>query len=138
MGLLDKVDHFKGVPSAEQGDGEFVKGMRSGGYGALASLNNLAGGATQNAAPEFSQGRLRAADEYAEQAQATAPRVTSMRQAWDGNLQDKVDYAAGLAGGMVPVGVPAIAAGLMTGGAGAAMLAGTGVMAPVRDRKSVV
>lgn len=129
MGILDKADHFKGVPLPQ--DGEFTKGMRSGGNAALASLNNLAGAVGQKVgAPDFAAGRFSTADQYSADAAAAAPRVTSMRDV--GSFGDALDYAKGLAGGMVPVGAAALGAGLLTGGGALpAIAAGTGVMAPV-------
>ena len=80
MGILGKVDHFKGVPLPE--DGEFTKGMRSGGNAAMASLNNLAGAVGQKVgAPDFAAGRFQTADQYTQDAAAAAPRSSAPRAA---------------------------------------------------------
>ena len=53
----------QGVPVSGN---EFSKGLRRGGYGALSSLNTLAGAAGQAlGADSFAAGRLQAADEAA-------------------------------------------------------------------------
>ena len=129
MGILDKADHFKGVP-LPQGS-EFVKGMRSSGNAAMGSLNNLAGAVGQKlGAEEFATGRFAAADQHMQDAAASAPRVTSMRDVH--SVGDFGDFAAGVAGGIVPVGAAALGAGLLTGGGAVpAIAAGTAVMAPV-------
>lgn len=110
---------------------EFTKGLRSGGSGAMSALNNL-GGAVGEAlgASDFARDRYAAADVHAADAAAAAPRVSSFRDVR--GLRDAGDYVAGLAGGMVPVGVPALAATALTGGGAIpAIAAGTAVMAPV-------
>lgn len=116
---------------ASQQQGEFVKGMRSGGNAAMGSLNNLAGAVGQKVgASDFAAGRYQAADQYTQDAAAAAPRVASMRDVH--GVGDFVDWGKGLAGGMVPVGGAALGAALLTGGGAVpAMLAGAGVMAPV-------
>jgi hypothetical protein len=113
------------------GPSEFGRGLRAGGNSALGALNNVAGAvANEFGASDFAQGRYAAADQNAADAAAIAPRVGSLRDVH--SLRDFGDYAAGLAGGMVPVGVPALAATALTGGGAIpAMLAGAGVMAPI-------
>ena len=127
MGILDTTDHFKDVPLPR--DSEFVKGMRSGGNAAMGSLNNLAGAVGQKlGAEEFATGRFSAADQYNADAAATAPRVASWRDV--NGVGDFVDYAKGLAGGIVPVGSAALGATLLTGGGAIpAIAAGTAATA---------
>lgn len=111
-------------------EGEFSKGLRSGGLSMLGQGNTLAAEVAKRFnANDFAQGRQAAANDYMLRAAEAAPRVGTYRDVH--NLRDAGDYLAGMAGGMVPMAVPAVGAGLLTGGGAVpAMLAGAGVMAP--------
>lgn len=105
---------------------QFSRGLRSGGLGMMGQLNTLAGEVGQRlGATGFAADRLAAANDYAQQAQEAAPRVTRFRDATT-SLRDAGDYLAGLAGGAVPAVLPAVAAGMLTRNpmAGAALAGG--------------
>ena len=110
---------------------DFVAGVRSGGLGAGAQLNALAGGVSEAfGADEFAKGRYAAARDLSLRAQDAAPSITSFRDV-DG-LRSAIKYVAGKAGQSLPASAAAVGAGLATGGNPlAALAAGTAVMAPL-------
>ena len=111
-------------------EGEFSKGLRAGGLSMMGQGNTLAAEVAKRFnANDFAQGRQAAANDYMLRAAEAAPRVGTYRDVH--SLRDAGDYVAGMAGSMIPMAVPAVGAGLLTGGGAVpAMLAGAGVMAP--------
>lgn len=112
-------------------EGEFSKGIRSGALGMGAGVNNFLGGVGGAVgANDFATGRYAAADQYAQEAAAAAPRVNSIRDIH--GLGDFGDYAAGQLGQLVPAAGLGVGATLLSGGAALpGMIAGTAAMAPL-------
>ena len=136
MSIFDGVDHFKDVPLANQ-PGEFSKGIRSGALNLGASVANAAGAiGNQMGYDQFGRSAYATADDLSQQAQASAPRITSFRDigapGGQGYFQDAVDWGAGTLGSVVPSAALGIGAGLLapaSAGVAGAMAAGTAAYA---------
>lgn len=121
----DLAASAKNVPD---GEGQFVKGLRSGTYGMGSSLRNAVG-AVGGAlgADEFAAGQYQEADRLAQLAGESGPRVTSYKDV--NGLRDAYDYGVGILGQTVPsaaIGIiPGLGAATTAGRLGAATLAYT-------------
>lgn len=93
-------------------EGQFSRGIRSGTLGLGADISNAAGAIGNSLGfDQFGQQAYATADDLKQQAQAAAPRVTSVRDVR--NLNDAADWAAGTLGGVVPSAALGIGAGMM-------------------------
>lgn len=124
MGFLD-TPWVDDAPPAPEGS-SFTRGLRSGMTGSKGQLTALVGsGAEALGMTDYAANRYARAKEFAAQAQAEAPPVTSYRDVHD--LRSGFDYVSGLAGQAIPMAVPAVGAALLTK---RPILGPTAVMAP--------
>ena len=122
MGVLDKIKYFPDAPAEDTSvSGAFAQGLRSGvtsAEGQLAAIGGLASPSLRKSSMELQQ---RAAQEA-----EGLPTFKDMRLGENG-----MRWAAGTLGQMLPQAVPAVAAGMATGGAFLpAMAAGTAATVP--------
>lgn len=123
LGAADAILQRNSAPVEVQ-DSQFARGLRSGALGAGSQLATL-GGTIADRLGFDGQPLIEKGQDLSLRAAEAAPRVS--RFADVNSLRDFGDYAAGLAGQMVPVGAAALAGGALTRGGAFAKSVGAAV-----------
>lgn len=123
LGAADAILQRNSAPVEVQ-DSQFSRGLRSGALGAGSQLATL-GGTVMDRLGMDGQPLIDKGQDLSLRAAEAAPRVA--RFADVNSLRDFGDYAAGLAGQMVPVGAAALAGGALTRGGALAKSVGAAV-----------